>query len=96
MLDQNSVHDTIFRQLRETEEANSVRIPLAIESGSRGWGFASPDSDYDCRFVYAHRQDWYLSVFRKPDVIICADDKVFDVNGWDLRKFIVHMIASNA
>ena len=41
--------DTIRRKLREIEAANQVKILYAVESGSRAWGFASPDSDYDVR-----------------------------------------------
>ena len=92
----NDIFNDILKKLKETERNNSVKIPLAIESGSRSWGFASPDSDYDCRFVYVHEKDWYLSVFVKPDTIEYAADKVFDVNGWDLRKFISHIVKSNA
>jgi predicted nucleotidyltransferase len=92
----NNIYSTIIKKLRETEEKYCVKIPLAIESGSRGWGFASPDSDYDCRFVYVRERDWYISVFDKPDIIEYAADKVFDVNGWDIRKFISHITKSNA
>ena len=92
----DSIYNAITQKLRETETTHKVKIPLAIESGSRGWGFASPDSDYDCRFVYVHERDWYLSVIEKHDTIEYAADKVFDVNGWDLRKFIAHIVKSNA
>ena len=95
-MDNNNIQGEIIRVLEETEENNIVKIPLAIESGSRGWGFASPDSDYDCRFVYVHEKNWYLSVFDKPDIIEYTVDKVFDINGWDLRKFISHIVKSNA
>ena len=86
----------IIQKLLDTQENYDVKIPLAVESGSRGWGFASPDSDYDCRFVYIHEKDWYLSVFDKPDIIEYAAGKVFDINGWDLKKFIAHTVKSNA
>ena len=61
---------------------------LAIESGSRAWGFPSPDSDYDVRFIYLHRRDWYLSIGseRRRDVIETPLEGVWDINGWDLRK----------
>jgi len=95
MRDEN-IRNTIIQKLRDTQETNAVRILLAIESGSRGWGFASPDSDYDCRFVYAHEKDWYLSVVSKTDIIEYAADKTYDINGWDLRKFISHIVKSNA
>ena len=90
------IKSTILQKLLETQRNYNVKIPLAVESGSRGWGFASPDSDYDCRFVYIHEKNWYLSVFDKPDIIEYAAGKVFDINGWDLRKFIAHTVKSNA
>ena len=90
------IKSAIIQKLIETKERHHVKIPLAVESGSRGWGFASPDSDYDCRFVYVHEMDWYLSVFDKPDVIEYAAGQVFDINGWDLKKFIAHIVKSNA
>jgi predicted nucleotidyltransferase len=73
-----------------------VKIPFAIESGSRGWGFASPDSDYDCRFIYVHSKDWYLTVLEKKDTIEYAADPVFDINGWDIKKVLQHIMKSNA
>ncbi|MDR1701676.1 MAG: nucleotidyltransferase domain-containing protein [Sporomusaceae bacterium] len=90
------IRSKILRKLAETQACYGVKILLAIESGSRGWGFASPDSDYDCRFIYAHPRDWYLTVFEKKDIIEYAVDPVFDVNGWDIKKVLQHIIKSNA
>jgi len=77
---------SVLQQLSRIESENDVRILLAVESGSRAWGFASPDSDYDVRFVYAHERDWYLSVFEGGDVIEEMLPERLDINGWDLRK----------
>ena len=46
------MEDMIRKKLKEIEKKENVRIIMAVESGSRAWGFASPDSDYDVRFVY--------------------------------------------
>ena len=76
----------ILSELRGIETREEVRILFAIESGSRAWGFASPDSDFDVRFVYARKQDWYLSLKPGRDVIelpLIGDD---DINGWDIQK----------
>jgi predicted nucleotidyltransferase len=51
----------ILEKIKEVEAAKGVKVLLAVESGSRAWGFASPDSDYDIRFIYRHDKDWYLS-----------------------------------
>lgn len=78
--------DHISSELDRIERQENVRIIFAIESGSRAWGFASPDSDFDVRFVYVRRQDWYLSLQPGRDVIelpLIGDD---DINGWDIRK----------
>lgn len=78
--------DRVLQELKRIEEQYQVRVLLAVESGSRAWGFASPDSDYDVRFIYAHRPEWYLSVFEQRDVIEEMLPGDLDVSGWELRK----------
>jgi len=85
----------IQAELDKVERDNNVRVILAVESGSRAWGFPSLDSDYDVRILYAHPRSTYLSVFPAPEVINHALDAVFDVNGWDLRKAMRLMAGSN-
>lgn len=77
-----------MRRLARTEREHGVRILLAVESGSRAWGFASPDSDFDVRFIYARPADWYLAVDleERRDVIEYPITDEIDLNGWDLRK----------
>lgn len=81
---------TVIAQLRALERKHDIRILYACESGSRGWGFASRDSDYDVRFVYVHRLSWYLQVRReaasREDVIIQPVSGELDINGWELNK----------
>lgn len=86
----------IDAQLMAIQGEHRVHIPLAIESGSRAWGFPSPDSDYDCRFIFVRRLDDYLSLFDKPDVIEMPLDGDLDVNGWELAKSIRLMLKGNA
>ena len=81
--------------LDRIEKEHAVAIVLACESGSRAWGFASPDSDFDVRFIYVHPTEWYLSVGRQRDVIETPPGKILDVNGWDLRKSLQLMRRSN-
>jgi len=77
----------IEARLAEVEAEEGVQILLAIESGSRAWGFPSPDSDYDIRFIYSHEADWYLSLREERDVIERGiDERDIDLSGWDLRK----------
>jgi uncharacterized protein len=83
-------------RLDAVEQDHKVAIPLAIESGSRAWGFPSPDSDYDCRFIYVPRIQDSLSLFARRDVIETPVTPVFDVNGWELRKAIKLMLKGNA
>jgi uncharacterized protein len=72
-----------------------VRILFAVESGSRAWGFPSPDSDYDVRFVYVRRAEWYLSLFEGRDVIELPLEGDLDINGWDLRKALRLLLKPN-
>ncbi len=90
-----SMRDKILDQLHQIEAKHGVTILFAIESGSRAWGFPSPDSDYDVRFVYAHELDWYLSLEAGRDVIELPIDDELDISGWDLRKALNLMLRSN-
>jgi len=84
----NSISSEILARLRRAEAEHDVKVLLAVESGSRAWGFASPNSDYDARFIYVNRRDWYLSVGleEQRDVIEYPIIDEIDINGWDLRK----------
>ena len=88
--------DRIDARLTDVETTHRVVIGWAIESGSRAWGFPSPDRDYDCRFLYLHTPDGYLTPWLPRDVIETPLDRVYDVNGWDLRKAIDLMVRGNA
>ena len=84
----NTVRTEILHRMRKAEQEHGVRILLAVESGSRAWGFESSNSDYDARFIYVHPRDWYLSVGfeEERDVIEYPIVDEIDLNGWDLRK----------
>lgn len=73
-----------------------VRVLHAIESGSRAWGFPSPDSDYDCRFIYARACQAYLSLWPARDVIELPIIGLLDINGWDLAKALRLLLKGNA
>lgn len=87
---------TIIEKLRALENEFQVKILFACESGSRAWGFASPDSDYDVRFIYAHTKEYYLSIEDQRDVIELPINDVLDINGWELRKALRLFRKSNA
>lgn len=85
----------IQEQIRRIEESENIKILLAVESGSRAWGFASPDSDYDVRFVYIRRPEDYLRLDAIRDVIELPIDDILDINGWDLQKTLRLLYKSN-
>lgn len=87
----------ILACLDHIEDDEQVRVFYACESGSRAWGFAARDSDYDVRFLYVHHPNWYLSVDleHKRDVIERPIVERLDMNGWDLRKALVLLRKSN-
>lgn len=89
------MRDVILQKLEEIEKQHNVTILFAIESGSRGWGFSSSDSDYDVRFVYKHNPDWYLTINEERDVIEIPVNKILDINGWDIRKALRLSAKSN-
>lgn len=86
----------IETSLYRIEAEFNVRVLYACESGSRGWGFASPDSDYDVRFIYVHPLPWYLKVSPQRDVIECPITNELDIGGWELRKALGLLKKGNA
>ncbi len=78
--------DEIRKELLRLESQHAIKILLAVESGSRAWGFASTDSDWDVRYIYLHRTEWYLQIDEQRDTQeeILAND--IDLAGWDLKK----------
>lgn len=86
----------IFNKLKEIEQNENVKVLYAVESGSRAWGVASPDSDYDVRFIYVRKLEDYLRLDDVRDVIEWQLDEVLDINGWDLRKVMQHFHKGNA
>lgn len=90
-----NIQREIQDNLTEIEEKHGVKILLAVESGSRAWGFASPDSDYDVRFIYAQPKEEYLRVDPMKDVLEWHLDEVLDINGWDLKKALLAFAKGN-
>ena len=89
------MRETILSKLGEIENRENVKILLAVESGSRAWGFASPDSDYDVRFIYVRPKEDYLRLEKTRDVIELPIEGELDINGWDLDKTLRLLRASN-
>lgn len=90
------IEDLVAAKLTEIEEKENVRILHAVESGSRAWGFASPDSDYDVRFIYVRTKNDYLRLEAGKDTIDWELDETLDINGWDVKKALQHFHKSNA
>lgn len=90
------MEEKIKKYLSVLEEEKGIEILLACETGSRAWGFPSPDSDYDVRIIYKHEKDWYLSLVEEKDTIeIFLNNNEIDISGWDLRKSLRLLWKSN-
>jgi predicted nucleotidyltransferase len=87
--------DEIKNELAKLEKEKNIKILYAVESGSRAWGFASKDSDWDVRFIYVHDYDWYLSINDKKDNIETILPNDIDLSGWELKKSLLLFRKSN-
>ena len=76
----------INEKLNEIEKRENIKILHCVESGSRAWGFASPDSDYDVRFIYVRPKEFYLRLDKTRNVIEWQLDETLDINGWDIQQ----------
>lgn len=80
--------------VRKIAADKNITLLYACETGSRAWGFPSPDSDYDVRFIYMHERDWYLSLNQHKDTVEYIDGDL-DITGWDLKKCLALLKKSN-
>ncbi|QOZ85031.1 MULTISPECIES: nucleotidyltransferase domain-containing protein [Chromobacterium] len=92
---EDAMRERVGRELDTLERRHRVRVLYACESGSRAWGFPSPDSDYDVRFIYVHEPEWYLRVMPQRDVIELPINDELDISGWELRKALRLLQGSN-
>ncbi len=93
---EGTIEQLVLLKIKEIEEKEHIKVLHVIESGSRAWGFASPDSDYDVRFIYVRDRNFYLSLRDTKDFIDWELNEVLDINGWDLKKALQHFHKSNA
>jgi len=78
--------EEIKKELLRLEQQYNIKILYAVESGSRAWGFASTDSDWDVRYIYIHHLDWYLEIDNKKDSQEEILPNDIDLAGWELKK----------
>ena len=95
MMTQDEMNLLVPEKLKEIEKEYNVTVLWAVESGSRAWGFASPDSDFDVRFIYKRNASDYLKLNPDRDVIELPIDDTWDVSGWDLDKTLKLLQKSN-
>ena len=93
--EQYASQERISKHLREIEEQHHIKILYAVESGSRAWGFSSPDSDWDVRFIYVHEPEWYFHIEEQKDTIEQMFPDETDMSGWDLKKALRLFKSSN-
>lgn len=88
----------IQQEIDRVEREKGIRILYAAESGSRAWGFASPDSDYDVRLIYTYPKDQYIQIKAiGQDINLPIDENLIDLSGWELLKAARLVVAkSNA
>jgi predicted nucleotidyltransferase len=85
----------IRKELNRLEVQHDIKILYAVESGSRAWGFYSSDSDWDVRYIYIHRLDWYLQIDDNKDSQEEILTNKIDLAGWDLKKTLKLFRKSN-
>lgn len=87
--------DAIRAELRAIEKTHDIKILLAVQTGSRALGLATPSSDWDVSYLYVHKPEWYSRECEHPCVIdqVCEGD--VDTYGWELRDALEHLNSGN-
>ena len=90
------MRDKIMKLLRELEIKNNIKILMAVNYGSRCFGYSSDESDWDVRFIYVHRPEWYFSIVKTEDVIeLMVEEEHLDIEGYDLKKALNLLARTN-
>lgn len=89
------MENIILGHLHDIEREHDVKVLLAVATGSRAWGWASPSSDWDVRFIYVHKPEWYFKIEPQRDVIEKVTGDNVDLAGWELRKALYLLKRSN-
>lgn len=85
-----------MKLLRDLEKQNDIKILMAVNYGSRCFGYASAESDWDVRFIYVHRPEWYFSIAKTEDVIkLMLEEEYLDIEGYDLKKALTLLVKTN-
>jgi len=87
--------EIIEKKLQQIEKEYGIEILYSCESGSRAWGFPSPDSDYDVRFIYKQSLDKYLTIRPRKDHLSFPINDELDIYGWDISKVLQLITKSN-
>ena len=87
--------DEAKARLRRIEAEHGIRSLYACDAGSRSWGFPAPTSDYDTRFIYVRPLKSYLKLTPPADKITLAQDDLWDISGWDLKKSLTLLKKGN-
>jgi predicted nucleotidyltransferase len=85
----------IQNKLNEIAAQHNIKMLYACESGSRGWEFPSPDSDYDVRFIYVRPFETYFSITDQEEHLQFPINDELDIYGWDIRKVLQLVRRSN-
>ena len=82
--------------LHELEKRHEIKILMAVNYGSRSFGYASAESDWDVRFIYVHRPEWYFSIVKEEDTIeMMLEEEHLDIEGYDLKKALLLLAKTN-
>lgn len=92
---EKNIYQEVIHRLEKVQSDEEIKILYACESGSRAWGFPSNDSDYDVRFIYIRKPEFYLSIDEGRDVIEKEITDDIDLSGWDLKKALKLLRKSN-
>lgn len=90
------MHNQILKKLPQIEQTHQIKLLYVAESGSRAWGFASTDSDYDVRGIFIRPRNAYLSIDKPKETFEWIENNWFDVGAWDITKALHLLRKSNA